>query len=71
MCELCDENDGGPTGCQSCGRLICWDITDAGDNVMQPAFVTSSGDLYCSKCGAEIEAHERQYEQGEYGAPLC
>ena len=57
MCELCNEE--GPTGCQNCGRLICFDI-EKGDDVIRPAFVTSSGDLYCDECGREMEREEEK-----------
>jgi hypothetical protein len=55
--ELCD--DDGVQSCPDCGKLICFD-TKFGDDIMRPAFVTSSGDLYCDRCGKE---HERAEEE--------
>lgn len=68
MCELCDENGGEMLGCPNCGRLICFDIK-GGDDVCQPAFVTSSGDLLCRRCGIRWEQEEEQMmeEEAIYG----
>ena len=66
MCNLCDESeDGSMQSCKDCRRLICFDYK-GDDDVMAPAYVTSSGDLYCSQCGsaydeAEQEAYEDYY----------
>ncbi len=76
MCkELCElREDGEMQSCQDCGCLICWDV-EVGDDVIQPAYATMSGDLYCRECGrghdrAEIEAEEAYYDEfggGEAG----
>jgi hypothetical protein len=64
MCkELCDQSeDGVMPSCQDCGRLICFDEV-TGDDVIRPAYVTMSGDLFCDRCGraqdrAELAAEE-------------
>lgn len=66
MCkELCDANEE-MQSCQDCGRLICFDV-QGGDDVIRPAFVTSSGDLFCDRCGRAIErAEEEEYDPVEY-----
>jgi len=46
MCDMCDENEGDFESCQDCGKLICFDV-EVGDDVLRPAYVTSSGDLFC------------------------
>lgn len=51
MCWLCDENDGQMEACQDCGTLICFDQV-GGDDVIGRAYITESGDLFCSRCGA-------------------
>lgn len=68
MCELCDENGGEMLSCQDCGKLICFDI-EGGDDVCQPAFVISSGDLLCRRCGIRWEQEEEQMmeEEAIYG----
>jgi hypothetical protein len=58
--ELCDEN-GEAQSCQQCGCLICFDV-QYGDDVERPAYVTSSGDLYCDRCGSSVE---REIEAAE------
>lgn len=61
MCkELCEEYDG--QSCPDCGRLICFD-TKHGDDIMRPAYVTESGDLYCDRCGKD---HDRAEEEECY-----
>lgn len=60
MCkELCEDEDG--ASCPDCGKLICFDVK-FGDDIFRPAFVTSSGDLYCDRCGS---AHERAEEEAD------
>lgn len=61
MCYLCDENDGDMESCQDCGRLICFDLQSS-DDVVAPAYVTSSGDLFCKPCGS---AHDRAMEEAD------
>ncbi len=64
MCkELCDA-DGEMQSCQDCGRLICFDV-NAGDDIIRPAWVTSSGDLFCDRCGS---VHDRAEEE-EFDEP--
>ena len=63
MCYLCKNNDLGDgfggdfESCQNCGRLICFDV-DSGDDVIRPAYVTSSGDLFCDPCGRKHDEPE-------------
>jgi hypothetical protein len=58
--QLCDDEHG-QQSCQDCGKLICFD-TKLGDDIMRPAYVTSSGDLYCDRCGREHDrAEEEEY----------
>lgn len=70
MCELCDESEDGTVCCQDCGRIICFDI-NVSDDVTAPAYVTASGDLFCSRCGRRIDeeeeaAYENEYDDVEY-----
>jgi hypothetical protein len=64
MCELCEENGGEMIGCQDCGCSICYDVP-AGDDVIRRAYVTESGDLFCSQCG--LANDRRQLELDEEG----
>jgi hypothetical protein len=57
VCELCEESDG-MQSCQDCGRMICFDH-EGEDDICAPAYVTESGDLYCSACG---RSHDRAEE---------
>jgi hypothetical protein len=59
MCWLCDGNGGELQGCQDCGRLICFD-ENSGDDIMAPAYVTESGDLFCNVCGLEYDRAEEE-----------
>jgi hypothetical protein len=67
MCFMCEENNGEPIGCQDCGVMICLDIEE-GDDVLQPAGVTSSGDVYCLFHAMKNEeaAEEAWEEFGDY-----
>ena len=56
MCSLCD--DGGEY-CQDCGALICFDVKH-GDDILRRAYVTSSGDLFCDRCGSRHDAEEEE-----------
>ena len=68
--ELCDSEDG-PQSCQDCGAQICFD-TKHGDDIFRPAYVTASGDLYCDRCGGEMDrAEERDDEYYESLDALC
>jgi hypothetical protein len=61
MCkELCEDFDE-VQACQDCGRMICFDCQN-GDDVMRPAFVTSSGDLYCDRCGSQHERADEEWD---------
>jgi hypothetical protein len=61
--ELCEASeDGSMQSCQDCGKLICFD-QKVGDDIIRPAFVTSSGDLFCDWCGRE---HEQAEAEDEY-----
>lgn len=60
MCEIC------PASCQECGIEVCFDI-DRRDDFIAPAYVTGGGDLYCSRCGREIdEEEEDSYNKFDY-----
>lgn len=59
MCDMCDENDGEMVGCQDCGRLICFDVKYK-DDIVAPAYVTASGDLFCSSCGQRYDQEEEE-----------
>ena len=63
MCELCEELNGEPTSCQDCGCLICFDV-EIGDDILRPAYVTASGDLYCDECG---QKHDQEDERDDLG----
>lgn len=62
MCELCDESEDGIVSCQDCGRTICFDNEPSNIDVVDRAYVTSSGDLFCRRCGSQ---HDRS-EEDEY-----
>jgi hypothetical protein len=57
MCEKAEREGRGQETCQDCGRLICFD-TKSEDDASAPAFVTTSGDLFCRSCGMKQEAAE-------------
>ncbi len=66
MCQLCDESDDGSMqSCPDCGRLICFDAKGF-DDIMAPAYVTASGDLYCSRCGCAHDRAEEEEEEYDY-----
>lgn len=62
MCELCDENGGDYQSCQDCGRLICYDAHPSNVDVIDRAYVTQSGDLFCRRCGAQYDAKEEEFD---------
>jgi hypothetical protein len=64
MCELCEEV-GGAVYCQDCGRIICLDF-EYSDDVCAPAYITASGDLFCNRCGREIDEAE-EYDDMFFG----
>jgi len=57
MCWVCEENDGEMAYCQDCGCMICFDVK-GGDDVISPAGVTASGDLYCRYHAMEHDLEE-------------
>lgn len=66
MCELCNEAEDGVVGCQDCGRTICFDNPPSDFDVADCAYVTSSGDLFCRRCGKQYdEAEEEGYLDSE------
>ena len=70
MCQLCEDNNGDYQSCVDCSRLICFD-EQSEDDVVARAYVTESGDLYCTKCGKEHDhaADEDDSEDAYYEAP--
>lgn len=65
MCKLCDEAPRHEMiGCQDCGRLICFDVKH-GDDVIRPAYVTASGDLFCDLCGSRYDREEEKMDEDE------
>lgn len=60
MCVLCDANGGEYEGCQDCGRLICYEAKDGCDDILRPAYVTMSCDLFCDLCG---RSHDKVEEE--------
>jgi len=64
MCWMCDENDGEMIGCQDCGRLICFDV-ETGDDIVRPAYVTASGDVFCDIHGSQYDEAEEQMIEDE------
>lgn len=59
MCYMCDTGDVGMESCQDCGCLICYDI-DFDDDVIRRAYVTTSGDLFCRRCGRKYDEAEEE-----------
>lgn len=66
MCELCDESEDGLAYCQDCGRLICFDNEPSSIDVVDQAYVTASGDLFCLRCGRQYDEEEEAYYDEEY-----
>lgn len=66
MCELCDQNDGEYMSCQDCGRMICYDVTSSDFDVIDRAYVTASGDLFCARCGSRYDQAEEEAYDDEY-----
>ena len=50
MCDLCRDN----VACQDCGIMVCYDIK-GGDDLIRPAYITESGDLFCDRCGPQYD----------------
>ena len=66
MCQLCEQNDGEYQSCQDCGRLICFDENPDSIDVIDRAYVTSGGDLFCTRCGSGHDRAEEEAEQEDY-----
>ena len=64
MCEELCEGDN-LSGCQNCGCLICFDV-ERGDDILRPAYVTASGDLFCNHCGAEEDRRDEEEADNEF-----
>lgn len=58
MCYLCDESESGYASCQDCGRMICFDNESNDIDVVDRAYVTASGDLFCHRCGSQHDQRE-------------
>lgn len=69
MCQLCDENDGEMESCQDCGRLICFDESSDSVDVIDRAYVTASGDLFCARCGRKHDGDEEDERESDYYEP--
>lgn len=65
MCQLCDENDGDWVTCQFCSVGICWDVAN-GDDCLQPAAATASGDLACRPCAIRHDREEEREDAEDY-----
>ena len=45
--------------CQDCGKLIDWSLKPGeGDDIVQPGYVTMSGDVFCRRCGREYDRRD-------------
>ena len=69
MCQLCDKNDGEMQSCQNCGRLICFDNSPDSVDVTDRAYVTMSGDLFCTRCGRKYDQQEEEEQEADYYEP--
>jgi len=69
MCKLCDANNGEMLSCQDCGRLICFDESPDPVDVIDRAYVTASGDLYCTRCGRKHDAAEEEEREDDFYEP--
>lgn len=71
-------------GCQGCGCLLETKVCDcckgefldysargSGDDIIRRPYVTTSGDLYCDRCGREHDRaeEEAQEDEGYYDVP--
>lgn len=71
-------------GCQGCGCLLETKVCDCckgefldysargfGDDIIRRPYVTTSGDLYCDRCGREHDRaeEEAQEDDGYYDVP--
>lgn len=63
MCDLCEQNGGEYESCQDCGKLICFDEEPGtGGDVIDCAYVTASGDLFCTRCGSKYDRADETEE---------
>ncbi len=69
MCQLCDQNGGDMLSCQDCGRLICFDNAPDSADVADRAYVTASGDLFCTRCGRKYDQAEEDEREDDYYEP--
>lgn len=60
------ESEDGVMYCQDCGRMISWDCK-GGDDILRPAYVTASGDLFCDWCGSRYDEEEERQAEEEWG----
>jgi uncharacterized protein YbaR (Trm112 family) len=64
VCELCDGDE--LTSCQDCGRTICFDNEPSNVDVVDQAYVTSSGDLFCRRCGTQYDIVDEEGYEDDY-----
>ncbi len=70
VCQLCTENNGEMIACQDCGCSICFDVS-ADDDVtrlreqVRRAYVTESGDVFCSRCGPSNDQDQDELDSEE------
>ncbi len=55
--------------CQDCGRLICFDEKPDSVDVIDRAYVTASGDLFCARCGSKYDAAEEEEREDDFYEP--
>lgn len=67
MCHMCEENDGEPIGCPDCGRMICFDFDRSNFDVQDRAYVTSYGDVFCTRCGVRYDIEENEDDEYDDG----
>lgn len=66
MCYMCEENNGEMESCQECGIMICFDV-EVEDDVIAPAGVTASGDLFCRRHAAQYDREEEEQDDEYMG----
>jgi len=66
MCDLCEKNGGEMESCQDCGHLICFDESPDSVDVIDRAYVTASGDLFCTRCGRKYDAAEESEREDDF-----
>ncbi len=70
MCDLCEKNGGQYDSCQDCGRLICFDEQPDSVDVIDQAYVTAGGDLFCWRCGRKYDEAEEEETEDYYEPPF-